>query len=178
MNILEQAAAEGVTGFLHPDELTKLMELAEGREVCEIGSYKGLSAWGMAQTAVNVVCVDTFKATDNGQEQREEFTTLDAFKKATARFSTVEIYPMTSEAADLALKRRTFDMVFLDAMHDYENVKADILRWYPRVRVGGVLALHDYGHWNYPGVMEAVHETIGKIHWRNRIHSLGWKWKK
>ena len=40
------------------------------------------------------------------------------------------------------------DFVFLDAAHDYENVKEDILSWYPKVKVGGWLTGHDYflGH--------------------------------
>lgn len=51
------------------------------------------------------------------------------------------------------------DLVFIDAAHDYESVKADIRRWYPLVRAGGVLAGHDFNH-KWPGVQRAVAESF------------------
>jgi hypothetical protein len=49
------------------------------------------------------------------------------------------------------------DVVFIDALHDYESVKQDIELWWPLVREGGYLAGHDYNH-KWPGVMRAVAE--------------------
>lgn len=49
------------------------------------------------------------------------------------------------------------DVVFIDALHDYESVKQDIALWWPLVREGGYLAGHDYQH-RFPGVMRAVAE--------------------
>lgn len=53
-----------------------------------------------------------------------------------------------------------FDVVFIDALHDYESVKQDIALWWPLVREGGYLAGHDYNH-KWPGVMRAVAEHFG-----------------
>jgi len=50
-----------------------------------------------------------------------------------------------------------FDLVFIDANHTYEFVKEDISAWYPKVRVGGVLAGHDFCN-GFPGVQCAVEE--------------------
>lgn len=52
---------------------------------------------------------------------------------------------------------RMVDVVFIDAWHDYESVKQDIARWWPRVREGGYLCGHDYNH-KWPGVERAVAE--------------------
>lgn len=49
----------------------------------------------------------------------------------------------------------TFDLVFIDALHDYEHVMQDISLWWPKVRSGGVLAGHDFNH-KWPGVERAV----------------------
>lgn len=51
------------------------------------------------------------------------------------------------------------DVVFIDALHDYGSVQIDILDWWPRVRPGGYLVLHDYNH-KWPGVMRAVAEAF------------------
>jgi len=162
MNWLEKATAAGVEGFLHCDELQKLVELAADKDVLEVGSYRGLSAWGMAHTAKHVTCVDTFKACTNGQRQEEQFTTLAEFDRVTAGFTNVTRLPFSSERAhELIPEQASFDFIFLDAMHDYENVLADIRRWWPRVRPGGVMAGHDYRHADFPGVEKAFDEVFG-----------------
>ncbi len=38
----------------------------------------------------------------------------------------------------------SLDFVFIDADHTYEAVAADIAAWWPKVRVGGTLAGHDF----------------------------------
>ena len=166
MTWLERANEAGVYGFMHPSELEKLVELATSKHVLEIGSYRGLSAWCMAHCAKSIMCIDTFRAWSNGQTQNsieEGLTTLDAFLQATAQFKNVDHFVGTSMEAKSAKLRRRYDMIFLDANHEYEEVKKDIRVWWPRLWPGGVLALHDYGHDHYPGVKRAADEMFGDL---------------
>lgn len=48
-------------------------------------------------------------------------------------------------------------MVFLDADHSYEGVKADLEAWFPKLVTGGVMSGHDYLNEGY-GVKRAVEE--------------------
>ena len=68
------------------------------------------------------------------------------------------------EAAAL-FENRSLDFVYIDASHKYENVKADILAWSPKIKQGGYLGGHDYvddpDHPDY-GVTKAVNEIVGK----------------
>lgn len=65
------------------------------------------------------------------------------------------------------------DMVFIDGDHSYEGCRGDIEAWFPRLKWGGVMAIHDYEkqkrfndqfiegapHWkSWPGVDAAVNE--------------------
>lgn len=50
------------------------------------------------------------------------------------------------------------DFVYIDAAHDYDNVKADIAAWYPHVKVGGVVGGHDFGLSSHDGLIDAVLE--------------------
>lgn len=162
MNLLEIAKSAGVEGFLHCDEFQKLIELAAGKDVLEVGSFTGLSAYGMAWTAKRLMCVDTFMANSAGQQQMGKLTTLDAFRKATARFNNVKHFVGTStDAAGNCAVEGQFDLIFIDASHTYEDVMADLSRWWPRVRNGGVMAMHDYGHGDFPGVKQAADERFG-----------------
>lgn len=161
MNLLELAKAIGVEGFLHCEELQRLVELACDRDALEIGSYRGLSAWGMGLTAKTLTCVDTFQARTNGQGQQENLTTLRDFLRATARYNERHVlyYVGTSQQASVDLEGM-YDMIFVDADHSYPGVKRDIELWTPKMRPGGIWAFHDYGSTDYPGVKYAVDETF------------------
>lgn len=174
MDLLTTAAKIGVEGFLHPPEMEKLAELATNRDVLEVGSFKGLSAWAMAITARSVHCVDTFKANSAGQHQMNDFTTYQAFLSAVRRFSNVSHTVGTSEQAS-SIITSDYDMVFLDAMHTHDHVREDLDRWLPRIRPGGILACHDYGHDHFPGVKHAVDERFGPQ--SNVIITLMWMTK-
>lgn len=174
MNIIEQAKTAGVEGFLHPDELTRLMELATGREVLEVGAFMGLSAWGMAQTAKSVFSVDTFGAATDGQRQTGELTTLDAYKKAVSGFDNVDFYIGRSDEYGPSWKSRQYDMVFLDATHTYDEVFHDIHSLYALIREGGVLVLHDYRHADFPGVEQAADEVFGPAPEGTTVVTLRW----
>ena len=60
------------------------------------------------------------------------------------------------EAAKL-YEDESLDFVFIDAAHDYQNVKNDILAWYPKIKIGGKLGGHDY---NWGTVRGAVHDLL------------------
>ena len=86
---------------------------------------------------------------------------FNEFRKNTLPIST-HINPIRKpslEASQL-YQDRSLDFVFLDAAHDYENVKNDILSWYPKIKVGGWLAGHDYFLEHF-GVKEAADEIFG-----------------
>lgn len=175
MNLLERATAIGVKGFMHPSELEKLADLACGKRVLEVGSFMGLSAWAMASVAHSVTCVDTFRANSAGQFQMETITTLPDFLKATERFRHVGYHAKTSEHAERHIGSTQWSMIFLDAMHTYEDVKADIERWWPHLESGGIFAFHDYGHSDFPGVKKAVDERFGEQ--KDTIITLMWMTK-
>ena len=83
-------------------------------------------------------------------------------------FPQLKVVRMTSiEASKLFLHYeryvagKYFDLVFIDAEHDYDNVKRDILAWYPLVKEGGIICGHDYASREL-GVIKAVDEIYGE----------------
>jgi predicted O-methyltransferase YrrM len=67
-------------------------------------------------------------------------------------------FRQTSEQV-AAARMQPKDLIFIDALHDYEHVKQDIALWWPKVRVGGILAGHDFNH-KWPGCERAVAESF------------------
>ena len=72
----------------------------------------------------------------------------------------VQVIACTSVAAAATFADASLDVVFLDADHSYEAVKADIRAWLPKVKPGGLLAGDDYCYPGTEGVKRAVDELI------------------
>lgn len=127
--------------------------------VCEVGSWAGRSAIAMAQAGAKVLCVDTWKGSKNDDGCKAyggEFgSPYEVFKR------NVALYPIgwhQAKSPDAAshFDDKKFDIVYIDAEHDYESVKADILAWLPKAK--SVIAGHDYH--TFPGVKRAVEELL------------------
>ena len=54
----------------------------------------------------------------------------------------------TSKEATRDFENNHFDFVYIDGDHRYEYVKEDLAMWFPKVKIGGVFAGHDY--WDGP----------------------------
>jgi hypothetical protein len=67
------------------------------------------------------------------------------------------------------------DLIYIDASHTAEGVTKDILAWTPKLKIGGFVALHDYGNPRHD-VTTAIDELLFEDgeHWtfRGRADSL------
>jgi hypothetical protein len=69
----------------------------------------------------------------------------------------------------------SFAWVHIDARHDYHSVVADINAWAPKVKPGGWLSGDDYQADWWPGVVEAVNDTLPDA---GSWESMQWRWIK
>ncbi len=181
MNI---ARAYATHGFMDTNELTHLATLAESHSrILEVGSWMGRSARAFADnTAGTVHCVDTWADNAYGDAPAEITCHPDwlwkEFRKNHA--DTIEagqVIPVRATSTEGAriLSGQTFDLIFIDAGHNYEDVIADINAWRPLLAEGGLLCGHDlYPNGPYhPGVLQAVDELIGKYSIVGTIWSEG-----
>lgn len=142
-------------------------EASRRRTIAEVGSWKGTTAIAMAEnTSGHVYCVDTFRGSVGEEKHQkldegEEDWLYKTFIKNTSDFGNIHPVRMSSldAAAHFRTINRKFDMVFLDASHDYESVKADILAWEPLLDGNGLLCGHDR---SWEGVERALQDTIGR----------------
>lgn len=162
MNLIELGVSIGVRGFLHNLEADRLVELAAGKDVCEVGAFCGLSAWLMGMSAKSLVSIDHFSSATDGQRHTGHLTTLEDYKRSVSRYSNVKPPVIaTSEQAAPMFPDASFDFIFIDADHSYEAVRDDIQRWWPKLKPGGTMAFHDYRHNDFKGVERALDEIFG-----------------
>lgn len=143
----------------------------------EIGAKEGRTTAHILKTVPNseVVAVDPWMAQEKSADPTKETYKDWDFSLIEAKFwenvgehkDRCDMLRMTSEAAALVLSDRMgdapYDLVFIDALHDYEHVKQDAKLWWPLVRIGGILAFHDFNH-KWPGVERAIAESFNLMH--------------
>lgn len=101
---------------------------------------------------------ETYEAWDFGKIEREFWENV-----GDADNSRISMLRMTSAEAASGAWLSPMDLIFIDALHDYEHVKQDIALWWPKVRIGGILAGHDFNH-KWPGCERAVAESFNLMH--------------
>jgi len=78
---------------------------------------------------------------DNNKQEELMHTTQENLKQWLGK--TVWHRNYTS-AAVKEVKDGSLDWVYVDARHDYKGALEDITLWWPKIRIGGMLAGHDY----------------------------------
>jgi hypothetical protein len=68
---------------------------------------------------------------------------------------------MESIKAAAFIADNSLDMIFIDADHDYKSVMDDVKAWVPKVKLGGIIAGHDYDPNGGFDVWKVVDEVFG-----------------
>ena len=162
-----------------------MVELAEdGDHFVEVGAWKGQSTAFMAVLIANsgkqikFDVVDTWEGSAEHKADTESWDKdlkddnlynefLTNMKPAEGYFNPIRT---TSLEAAASYEDESSEFVLLDASHEYEDVKADILAWLPKIKPGCFLGGDDY-HQTWPGVIRAVtelvpgHQVVDNISW-------------
>lgn len=139
-----------------------------GAHFVEVGSFMGKSTSFMAVEIINsgkkikFDAIDTWIGSDEDAHHSMEIIKdgrlyevfLENMKDLLDYCTPIRT---TSVEGAKLYKDKSLDFVLIDAAHDYDNVKADILAWLPKVKEGGVLAGDD---WGFEGVNKAVEELL------------------
>lgn len=165
--ILEWDQIEGWFNLPQALALQKIVkQLPTESKVVELGSYKGRSSVAIAAVlpAGSILyCVDHFQGSEEHKKSHLDVNNLlTAFTQNIERFGVkdkISTLAMTTTEAAAKFDPESLDLVLVDAAHDYDSVKADLLNWYPKIKPGGILLCDDY-ELGWPGVMRAV-KTVG-----------------
>lgn len=142
---------------------SELARLFKGVGV-EVGVERARFSLEIAQYCKSLYCVDPYQKYKGyrdhvSQERLDEF--LNEARRRMRDYDCVFIRKFSVDAArDFASE--TFDFVYIDANHEYDEVVKDIAEWSRTVKKGGIVAGHDY---NLSGVKKALEGIEGLKVW-------------
>ena len=157
----------------------------DGARFVEVGCWLGDSSSYMAKAIkdsgknIEFWCVDTWKGSE-GVLWMQPFLNAadgDMYPMWDKRMRNDGVRPWAipfqqpSVEAATRFKDESLDFVFIDGDHRYDEVRADIAAWLPKLKPGGLLAGDDYDQDSHPGVWRAVREKFG-----NETESRGRSW--
>jgi predicted O-methyltransferase YrrM len=159
VQILGLDAALNIDGWMSPEELTFLGENAtEATSALQIGCYKGRSSFVIGMNIKGqLLDIDSFvgdKGNTLGPAELFEVYRSNVNEMLGKKIKLV----MGSSNEVLPILNRSFDMIFVDGSHIYEDVKRDITLCLPLLKPGGLLCGHDYT--GYLDVKRAVDELL------------------
>lgn len=145
---------------------TYVKQLSPGSTKVELGSFPGRSSVAIAAvlpTDSILYCVDRPPGSVEHKKSNLDLSNLLAtFTANIERFGVQDkIRPVamsTTQAAE-KFQPESVDFLLVDAAHDYDSVKSDLLAWYPKLKSGAYLFCDDYEP-EWPGVMRAV-KSVG-----------------
>jgi hypothetical protein len=109
-----------------------------------------------ATPSMKLFCVDPYTPWPGSRvsQERQEVR----FRSAQKRLSGFEatFLRKTSMEALADIPDGSLDFVYIDALHDFDNVMQDLIHWNRKVRRGGMISGHDYVLLHDCGVVPAV----------------------
>jgi hypothetical protein len=146
------------------DNLPELFNELGFKVGAEIGVLKGDFSEKICKGVprVKLYCVDPWKRVGGFDDYKDESLKL-AYKltKEKLKDYDCEIIKKTSMAAVKDFDDGALDFVYLDGDHEYRSVVNDISEWIKKVRVGGIIAGHDYKRYADARVRNHVVPAVG-----------------
>jgi len=187
-HIMDIRDAMKIDGWMSPLELAWLAQWAKvSSNIVEIGSFQGRSTKALVQnTKGTVTAIDSWN--EDPTLSREiavagnRINTVmppnylyEEFMRNLGEHTNLTVMRGKSLDAAASMNGDKFDMIFIDASHDYAAVKADIEAWKPKLAPGGVLCGHDFDPVKWPDVVRAVNELLPEA--KLAVDSI-WMWQE
>ena len=161
------SAVNGIETHLTDSEKVFLYQISKktaALTILEVGSYKGASAVCFATGSpkqAKIYCIDTW---DNRSMSEGQYDTFQIFQDNVSQFS-YKIISIRGDSNDSikSLQHLSLDILFLDGDHSYDAVLNDYKNYFPLLKSGGFLLMHDAG-W-----AEGV-QTVIKEHALSQTH--------
>lgn len=148
-----------IKGWLTEKESKLLALLATGKDVLEVGTYEGLSACSMIQTAKSITCVDP-----------HIYGSFDRANMNIGKYAGKKHYELVNCRIQDFKSNTKYNFLFLDATHIYEETIQEYKSASKYLTSSAIIAFHDYqelkeypeGWFYFPGIKRFAIEEFGR----------------
>lgn len=140
-----------------------LKNLAAGKcNILEVGSWVGESTAILAEESKkingHVTCIDWFRGnvdtrmwikTDQGKKADFVYNIFLSNMKELDLLDSITVFRGNSFDMHEFVRDDFFDLVYIDADHRYSGASMDIKNYLSKVRIGGIIAGHDFESFEY-----------------------------
>lgn len=142
------------------DELPALFNKMGFKVGAEIGVAGGHFSEKLCKgiPGLKMFCIDpwnTYRENRRGGGQSNHDANYEMTKNRLKDYDATLIRKFSMDAVK-DFEDESLDFVYIDGNHDFKYVLEDIVEWSKKVKRGGIVAGHDYYHFNNSGVIEAV----------------------
>jgi len=163
-------------------------EVEEGGTIIELGALFGRSTYTLGHNkkdSVELITIDLWPTillenhltvNYHDGECGEEELALVTSKIKDNKLDGLDFYNLWKEYTkgiikNIGIRSRTSlsnanfpdaDFIFHDAAHNYKDVYADLVHWFPKLKKEGVLILDDYENVQFPELVKAVDQYVNE----------------
>ncbi len=120
--------------------------------IINVGTWKGHSASMLGEVVKeqggHLFCIDHFRGAAN-TGNRKEAEGKNIFELFLLNMAKLDLMPIICPIMEDSVTAASYfadgiaDLIFVDADHMYQSIKADLNAWWPKVRQGGTMCGHD-----------------------------------
>ncbi|QQG47692.1 MAG: class I SAM-dependent methyltransferase [Candidatus Woesebacteria bacterium] len=126
------------------NELPEFFKQLGFKTGAEIGVFTGRNLVLYCHAGLTMYGIDPWASYQGYRAPRRlEDMYLTTIKRI-AQYSNCSIIRKTSMDALLDIQNNSLDFVYIDANHTFGYVAMDLMKWYDKVKSGGIIAGHDY----------------------------------
>lgn len=145
-------------------QLARVMADMGLTKAVEVGCRYGASAklWRENIPGLDLTCIDPYRSYHRISQRRQDEIYAGAQENA-KEFGFTLRRAASLDAVD-DYEDESLDWVHIDGDHSFDAAVQDIIRWAPKVRIGGLVLVHDYCAFGGSGVIPAV-DAYCHCHW-------------
>lgn len=150
-------------------------------DLCEVGVWRGDLAQMLSPIARTLVLVDPWSTLWNdfdhkgeryvcnmGGPQRTQQQLNEDHEHLKVMCPNALMLRMPSSEAARHVPDGSLDFVFIDAIHTFQHVTEDYNRWFPKLRIGGIIAGDDYVGEVKRALEHYCHWSIDNVWWSKK----------
>lgn len=172
------------------NQIPALIDSNRYKIVAEIGTLEGEFLSVIAKSnATEIWSIDLWQECPENMAKNDSRASQDILDKMYCNIleiakidPRIHVLRKDSQVAHMDFNDKYFDLIYIDADHSYNGIKADLYNWWPKVNNGGMLCGHDYiEHFLYGanvefGVIPAVNEFVKANHAEDRFFVTPERW--